>query len=49
LRKEVKAVKAVTAQAYALLIEVALGLALLQMTTEIIGKLITQAAQAFLR
>jgi hypothetical protein len=43
------AVKAVAAQAHLFLIEVAIGLYLLQWITEVIGKYLTQAAQSLLR
>jgi hypothetical protein len=42
-------VKAVTAQAYIFLIEVAVGLYLLQWITEVIGKFLMQAASSLLR
>jgi hypothetical protein len=43
------AVKAVAAQAYIFLIEVAVGLYLLQWTTEVVKKFLIQAAQSLLR
>ena len=43
------AVKAVAAQAYLFLIEVAIGLYLLQWITEVIGKFLMQAASSLLR
>jgi hypothetical protein len=43
------AVKAVAARVYLFLIEVAIGLYLLQWATEVIGKYLTQAALSLLR
>jgi hypothetical protein len=42
-------VKAVAAQAYIFLIEIAIGLYLLQWTTEVVGKFLMQAASSLLR
>lgn len=41
--------KAVAAQAYLFLVEVAIGLYLLQWTTEVVGKYLAQAAQSLMR